>query len=150
MEIQRLTSSNIELVKKCDKLLIKFLDEESVYDDNFLKVEKTNSLLDDLDDENNILLVAKENDNVLGFLFGFIEKNKMSKEKIAHISFVYVETRYRKNKIASKLIDEFSLLVKKNRIELIEIKCYTNNEAANELYKKYGFDILWSNYRKRI
>ena len=150
MEIQRLTSSDNELIKQCDKLLIKLFKEEAVYDGNFLKVEKTNSLLCDLDYENNILLVVKENDNVLGFLFGFIEKNKMSREKIAHISFVYVETRYRKNKIASKLIDEFLLLVKKSRIELIEVKCYTNNEAANKLYKKYGFDILWSNYRKRI
>ena len=144
MEIQRLTSNDKELVKQCDKLLIKLFKEESVYDD------KLNTLICDLESKNNILLVAKENNNVLGFLFGFVKKNKMSKEAVANLSYIYVESNYRNNKIATKLIDEFLLLMKKNLVEVIEVKCYRNNEVANNLYKKYGFDVLYSSYRKRI
>ena len=150
MEIQRLTSNDKELVKQCDKLLIKLFKEESVYDDNYNVVEDLNSLICNLESENNILLVAKENDIVLGFLFGFVKKNKMSKEAVANLSYIYVESNYRNNKIATKLIDEFLLLMKKNLVEIIEVKCYKDNDAANNLYKKYGFDVLYSSYRKRI
>ena len=97
MEIQRLTSNDKELVKQCDKLLIKLFKEESVYDD------KLNTLICDLESKNNILLVAKENNNVLGFLFGFVKKNKMSKKAVANLSYIYVESNYRNNKIATKL-----------------------------------------------
>jgi len=150
MEIQKLTIEDKKLVEQCDKLLIKFLKEETVYDNNLAIIDNINSLSNDLINENNILLVAKENEKVLGFLFGFIDKNKKSVQEVAHLSFLYVETEYRNKKIATNLIDEFVLLIKNLGIEIIEVKCFKNNEIANKLYKKYGFDILWSNYRKRI
>ena len=40
--------------------------------------------------------------------------------------------------------------MKKSLVEIIEVKCYKDNDAANNLYKKYGFDVLYSSYRKRI
>ena len=150
MEIQKLTVDDKELIEQCDKLLIEFLNEEAIYDTNLTKSKNTNSLLVDIANQNNILLIAKENEEVLGFLFGYIEKNNKNIQEVAHLSFIYVKNKYRNNKIATKLIDEFISFIKKENIEIIEVKCYKNNEIANKLYIKYGFDILWSNYRKKI
>lgn len=150
MQIQRLNIDDKGLVKQCDKLMLKFLDGEAIYDENFLKRDKLNSFINDIDNENNILLVANQNETVLGFLYGYIEKANNNIQEVAHLGYIYVEKEYRNNKLATMLIDEFISQIKNKGIEFIEVKCFKNNEIANSLYTKYGFNVLWSNYRKRI
>ena len=150
MELQKLTIEDKKLVKQCDNMFLKFLDSEGKYDDNYLKREKVNTFFNDLSKENILLLVAKEQETVLGFLYGWIETKKDSKLPIAHMTFLYVNEEYRNKKIATSLIDEFLNLIKEMNVEIIEVKCYEENEAAKKLYKKYGFKPIWSNYRTRI
>ena len=126
-----------------------FLDSEGKYDDNYLKRENIPSFLGDLENENNILLCGIQS-GVVAFLYGYIEKKKGMQEEVGHITFIYVKEEYRKKKIATELIKEYMQILTKKNIQIIEVKSYVNNMAANRLYSKFGFDELWTNYRKRI
>lgn len=148
MNIQKLTFENKELVKECDKLFFKFLESEKKYDENYKDPEKINSFINDLLDENKILLIAIEKNNVLGFLYGFIENKENLKSPIGNICFLYVDNEYRNKKIATTLIDYFFNELKKMNIEIVEVKSFENNEAAKALYLKYDFKPVLIKYRK--
>lgn len=150
MEIRRINNADEGLVYQCDHLFVKFLDEESTYDVNPLKTKNFKSFLYDIADPKKILLIAEERGNVIAFLFGYIEENNKKVYKVAHISFLYVNDKYRNNGIATKLIDKFLLVVKKYKVEILEVKCFKNNKNASKLYKKYGFEALWMNYIRRL
>lgn len=148
MDIQKLTFENKELVEECDKLFLKFLESEKTYDANYKTKEKNNSFANDLLDENKILLVATENNNVLGFLYGFIENKTTFLKPVGNICFLYVDNGYRNRKIATNLIDNFFNELKKLNIEIVEVKAFENNEAAKAIYSKYDFKPFLINYRK--
>lgn len=150
MLVKRLGVKDIEQVKECDKLFVKFLDSEGIYDDNYLKREKLNSFLGDLDNENNVLLGVVDENKVIAFLYGYIENKKGAKDPVAHLTFIYVDEKYRKQNIATILITEYLEYLKAKSIQIVEVKSYVKNEAARALYTKFGFDTLWINYRKRI
>lgn len=150
MEIQRLTIQDTELIKQCDSMFREFLDSEGKYDENYLKRDELNSFAKDLNGENIILIVAKENDKALGFLYGYIESKKGKKLPVANLTFLYVNNEYRNKKIATNLIDAYLEQLKAMSITIVEVKTFENNTAARKLYAKYGFEILWSNYRKNI
>lgn len=150
MLVKRLGIDDVELVKQCDRLFVKFLDSEGIYDDNYQKREILNSFLKDLDSETNMLLATVENDKVLAFLYGYIENKKGMKEPVAHLTFIYVDENYRKQNIATNLINEYLGILKENNISIVEVKSYKENIAANKLYDKFGFNELWTNYRKII
>lgn len=145
---KRLGLEDKELVKQCDKLFLKFLDSEGKYDYNYQKRENINSFLGDLEDENNVLLTVIKNDKVVAFLYGYIESKKGMKEPVAHLTFIYVDNDYRKQNIATNLIEEYLRILKVNNIQIVEVKSYKDNSVANSLYNKFGFKELWTNYRK--
>ena len=150
MLVKRLGVKDKELVKQCDELFIKFLDSEGEYDYNYKKRTNLNSFLCDIEEESNMLLVAIKDDKVLAFLYGYIEIKKRMKEPVAHLAFIYVDEGYRKQNIATNLINEYIKILKEKSIPNIEVKSYKRNIAANRLYNKFGFDELWVNYRKRL
>lgn len=148
MDIQKLTFEDKELIEECDKLFLKFLESEKTYDENYKTKETVNSFINDLLDENKILLAATENNNVLGFLYGFIENKISFLKPVGNICFLYVDDGYRNRKIATNLIDNFLNELKKLNIEIVEVKAFENNDAAKAIYLKYDFKPLLINYRK--
>lgn len=150
MIIKRIREDDIECIKECDTLFLKFLDSEGRFDYNYLKRDSLNSFSTDVKDDNKILLASIENDKVVGFLFGYIEKRKDYKEYVANISFLYVDNEYRNKKIATSLINTYLKELEERQISILEVKTYEENTIAQKLYSKYGFDKLWSNYRKKI
>ena len=119
MNIQKLVIQDVKLVKQCDNMFVEFLDGEGKYDENYLKREQLNSFINDLNDSNNILFVAKQDETVIGFLYGYIEKRKGAKLPVAHLGFLYVNGEYRNRKVATKLIDTFIVYIKGLDIKII-------------------------------
>jgi len=150
MDIQRLAIQDTDLIKKCDSMFKEFLDSEGKYDENYLKREELNSFTKELNNNNIILMVAKENNEVIGFLYGYIEAKKGTKIPVANLTFLYVREEHRNKKVATNLIDAFFEQLKEMDIRIVEVKTFENNTAARKLYAKYGFNVLWSNYRKNI
>ena len=150
MDIKKLTIQDTELINQCDNMFKDFLDSEGKYDENYLKRENLNSFASDLNNINTILMVAKESNETIGFLYGYIDLKKGTKLPVANLSFLYVKSEHRNKKVATNLIDAFFEELKANNIKIVEVKSFENNIAAKKLYSKYGFDVLWSNYRKNI
>lgn len=150
MKVRRLTQVDKELVYKCDELFVSFCDDQEKYDYNYQKTENMNSFISDLESDEKFLLCIEQEKEVQGFLYGYIEKKKNMKEKIANLVFIYVKEEYREQNIGAKLINEYMNILKENNVDIIEVKAYENNNVAKNLYKKMGFNALWTNYRKRI
>ncbi len=145
-----LTQNDLEYVSQCDCLLADFFKSEANYDSNYLIQDKLKSLLNDLEDNNNILLAAIDETRVVGFLFAYINKLKTDILPVAHIAFVYVDTQHRKKGIATQLITTLFKQLEKRNIDIVEVKAFNDNIAATNLYEKFGFDVLWVNYRRKI
>lgn len=150
MKIKKIINSDKNLIKQCDKLFIDFLESESKYDDNYLQRKDIKSFMDDLNDKNNILYSAIEDEKVIGFLFGYIKKLKAEINPVAHLCFLYVDPKYRNKKIATNLINIFLKEIKSRNINNIDVKVYSNNREALKLYKNLGFDPFLENLRKEV
>ena len=133
MKIKKIIKSDKNLVEQCDKLFIDFLKSESKYDDNYLERKQLKSFLDDLNDENNILYSAIEDEIVVGFLFGYINKLKSEINPVAHLCFLYVDLKYRNKKIVTNMINVFLKEIKLRDIKNIDVKVYSNNIEALKL-----------------
>ena len=83
-------------------------------------------------------------------MFAYINKLKTDILPVAHIAFVYVDTQHRKKGIATQLITTLFKQLEKRNIDIVEVKAFNDNIAATNLYEKFGFDVLWVNYRRKI
>ncbi len=60
----------------------------------------------------------------------------------AELDYIYVYSEFRKNGIASKLME---FMIKEcNSVKNITLEVNVNNESATKLYKKFNFDIVAS------
>ncbi len=81
------------------------------------------------------IYVYEENNEIQGF----IDYNNLM--DIIDLNYIYVLEKYRKNKIATKLL---GVMLKENLPITLEVN--VNNESAINLYKKNNFEII--NIRK--
>ena len=79
---------------------------------------------------------------------GFINYSIMYER--AEINYIYVDKEYRKNDIASKLINYMFDDCTKKRCNNITLEVSDKNQAGINLYKKYGFEekAIRKNYYK--
>jgi N-acetylglutamate synthase-like GNAT family acetyltransferase len=82
--------------------------------------------------------IVEENDQLIGFLVGFLSQTK-SKE--AYIHFVGVHPNYRKHGIGRTLYETFFKKVKIHGIE--KVRCVTSpvNKSSIAYHMKLGFDM---------
>ena len=101
---------NIEEAKICDDLLTELVMFERKYDDNVKETYVVNNYYTEIFNKDyNALICAKNNDDIVGFIYGFLkyEKGSFVKENVGFIDALYVKDEYRKQGIASHLIEEF-------------------------------------------
>lgn len=88
-----------------------------------------------LSEEYNKIYVAQENDEIIGFLMAIVLYEN------CEILNIVVEEKYRKQKVASSLLDtlisEFA-----DTVSIITLEVAIDNESAIGLYKKFGFEII--------
>lgn len=78
-------------------------------------------------------LVAKVDNNIIGFAGTWIILDE------AHITNIAVHPNYRKQGIASKLLEELINYCKNKNCTAFTLEVRSSNIAAQNLYKKYGF-----------
>lgn len=90
---------------------------------------------------NNYVFVAKLNNDVIGYLSGYIgNKNDTECNNIASIDNLYIQDSYRNLGIATKLINMFrDVCTNKKNISNIRIESNFNNQYLGEFYIKNGF-----------
>ena len=91
-----------------------------------------------LSSQNQILLLAEEDNQVIGYLAGSFYKKDY---KHGHIDDLFVSKKYRRNGIASELIKKFVKILKDMKIKTLCLDVSPKNKTAYRLYKKLGFGL---------
>lgn len=94
------------------------------------------------------LFFAEDKGKIIGFIHGEIEKNTSGKK--ADIESIHVIKEYRKNGIASKLINNFIRIAKSKKCNYLTLKVNKKNTNAIKLYNKFGFEITNYVMRKEL
>ena len=87
----------------------------------------------------NIILVAEEDEKIVGFIDFMVTFNSATIVQIA------VVPEYRKQKIATNLLNEMEKCFPKDLDDVVEnvtLEVRKSNEAAINLYKKDGYEII--------
>lgn len=143
--IQYKIVDNIEEAKICDDLLTELIMSERKYDDNVKESFRVNNYYTEIYNKDyNVLICAKNNDIIVGFIYGFLKEQagQLLYENVGLIDALYVRDNYRKQGIATNLINEFYKWCDLKDIKYIEIGSFVENKDAYKLYKKLGFEVV--------
>lgn len=115
--------------------------------EDFEKIEK--SLLSDFDDfwspnllkselmsENRIYLVAKENEEIVGFAGGMLNFPEME------IMNIVIKKTERRKGIGKILLEKLIEIANDRQVETIFLEVNEKNESARKLYEKVGFEEM--------
>ena len=118
-------------------------DERKNYDSNINENYKVQEFYEKLiDNEDKIILVARDNDIILGYVYGFIQDNgNLFNNKIAQLDALFVKEQYRGNGIARSLMKEFINWAEEKGVAYIELSVCKDNTNAISLYEEEGFSI---------
>ena len=95
-----------------------------------------------IDNDNKIILVARDNDIILGYIYGFIQDNgNLFNNKIAKLDALFVKEQYRGNGIARSLMKEFINWAGEKEVVYVELSVCKDNTNAINLYENEGFSI---------
>ncbi len=102
-------------------------------------------------DEKSILLVAVEDNQVVGFIHGEVRENPMlSNSPLGVMMELYVHPSYRRRGVAAKLVEAAENELKKIGAKAIAAEFPYLNEIAVSFYDKLGFRPLTAIYVKEL
>ena len=145
--------AKLEDAKEIDRMLTSLIqDERENYDKNINENYKVHNFYEKyIDNKNNCILFAKANNEILGYVYGFIQNNgQVFNTKIAQLDAIFVKKEYRGNGIAQSLIQELTKWAKEQGATYIELSVCQENEKARKLYKNNGFEDKKLILRKKI
>lgn len=133
--------ATFEEAKLINGFLTRLIRDEKQYDKNINEKCVVTSLYENLiKNKNNCLLVAKNDMNIIGYLYGFIIDNGDAYVlKVAQLDAMFVDEENREKAIGSHLIENFKKWAKQKGVSNIELKVCADNKKAIDLYKKQGF-----------
>ena len=124
----------------CDELLTRLIQTERQWEPN---LDETFTVCDNyehrMSEEGTLLLVAEENDEIVGFLFGFLSPSPVLKRPTALLDALFVCEEHRSKGIGKALALRFREWVKEQGVYAIELKVMSQNTAALRLYESLGF-----------
>ena len=154
MRIRNATLDDFEALKRF-KILSK--KEEMKYSETLKPLEHTKEkyldyLKTDLTRQWRAIFVAAEDDKIIGMVLGkrynTISISKYKKK--GYISNLYVDKEYRKKGIGGKLILHTLKWLKKQGVPHITVEVHIKNSAAQNLYRKLGFNDYTIKLTKNI
>lgn len=96
----------------------------------------TNTLKEELENANSTYIVAKINQEIVGFAGIWKSVDDV------HITDIVVKKNYRQKGIGSSLLQELISLTKKLNYKELTLEVNAKNDPAKKLYFKYGFKEL--------
>lgn len=127
----------------CDELLNKLILSDKRFDDNINENFKVNDWYVKLyDKEDKIILIVKEDEKIVGYLYGYLSYDVTVINKVGFIDALYIEESSRNKGYATQLIKEFKDYCKNNNVSRLYINTYLKNIDALNLYKKEGFETI--------
>lgn len=124
----------------CDQLLTRLIQTERRWEPNLNEsFIATNNYEHRMAENGTLLLVAEENSEIVGFLFGFLDPSPVLKRPTALLDALFVCEEHRSKGIGKALALRFREWAKEQGVYAIELKVMSQNTAALRLYESLGF-----------
>jgi len=128
--IERLTSKFVTELKKHD-----FFKDNDVLNHSFkYRILQGIKLIPQ---RTRFVVYHKEDKVAIGFLC--LEKNS---DLLYSIKYIYVDPKYRKMGIGTKLLNHATMIAKENGAKKVNLNVYINQTKTRELYEKQGFNEI--------
>lgn len=125
---------------------------DGTLDKNWQESDKYKKFFSKYFKTNNFLLVAYDNENMIGYVSGSIRKSEEYRKPfiIAEMENLMVLPNYQKQKIGSTLLQEFTKWAKSKNAKRINISVFAKNTKALEFYRKLGYADYGINLEREI
>lgn len=138
MEIRKAKYDDTKTLNHFLTLLIR---DEKKYDagidENFVVTDMYENYIED---ETKLLIVAVENDTIIGYLYGNIEDiDSTYKYVVATLDALYVLENYRGQGVAKTLISHFKKWAMLKNAKRLKVNVWSKNIKAKNLYEQLGF-----------
>lgn len=101
--------------------------------------------------ENEIVYIALDKNNVVGYLAGSINiQGSYVTKSLAEVDNMFVLEDYRKYGIGTKLINKFKEYCLQNEIEELKVTASAKNINAINFYKKNGFNEFETTLKQKL
>lgn len=136
--------AKIEDCKKLDYFLTLLVRDEKQYDDSidefFAVINYYENFVNDLD---KCLLVATNNDEIVGYIYGYKQEKDPTSYKTEYLlDALYVMDNYRNQGIGTALINEFKTWCLENNGTDINVNVCSKNKDAKNLYQSNKFEVI--------
>ena len=151
----KIRSAEIDDCDAITSLYKQLYDTEKAFDDNLINEyilddKQLKSIRKKIKSRKEIFLVAEMDQKIVGVIDGYIIDSIHYKEKVSFLEHLCVDKKYRKKRIATELIQEFSNKTKEKGATYIKLYAFENNSNAIKLYNKLGFVESTILYNKKI
>ena len=151
----KIRSAKIDDCDAITSLYKQLYDTEKVFDDNLINEyiiddKQLKSIRKKIKSRKEIFLVAEMEQKIVGVIDGYIIDSIHYKEKVSFLEHLCVDKKYRKKRIATELIQEFSNKSKEKGATYIKLYAFEKNSNAIKLYNKLGFVESTILYNKKI
>ncbi len=109
----------------------------------------TKSLKENICSSDSCILIAEENNKIIGYLLAFkIDRLEMFRvKKAGSIVDIFIDENNRRMGLGDKLVDEIFKWFKESNIHFVEITVETSNEKAINFWNRKGFkDVAIEKY----
>lgn len=144
MKIRKATIKDLKKIQKLNYKLFQFEKEFSKsYDFDWpYSKDGTKYFKKRLTKDNGIVLVAQENNKIIGYICGYVTSLSYRKPaQIAEIDNMYILKNYRRAGIGTKLVKEFEKRAKEKGAKRIKVGAIYKNKLGKNFYLRHGFKI---------
>ena len=156
MEITKATINDVQLIaefgRRLNKLHFEFDPQYYIFDEKNFAYSFGDWLRNQLAIPSSIILVAKENNEVIGFLSGFVKYlfPWFNIKRVGHISFMFIDERYRRKGVGKQLINYAKDWFKEQGLAYIELYVNERNAQGLTFWKSMVFADFQKFLRMRI
>jgi ribosomal protein S18 acetylase RimI-like enzyme len=93
------------------------------------------------------LIVAEEDGNIVGFVFGYPRDvpeevlQNWNATKAGQVELIVVDPRYRQRNLGETLLTGLLEVFRSSDVDVVLLHCPVEAEAARHMYDKLGFDV---------
>lgn len=143
MNIRKAKSEDLDPILNLNKALfdyeMQFSDQYNL-DWTYSETGK-NYFRDRIQSESAIVLVAEENETIIGYIVCYINKYSFRRvNPIAELENMFIDEKYRREGVGKILIQEVKEEAKKKGVKRLKVEALAKNNKALKFYESQGFE----------
>ncbi|MFA6427668.1 MAG: GNAT family N-acetyltransferase [Candidatus Magasanikbacteria bacterium] len=146
----------IQCVEDFQKYLMGIDDSNMLYCPKGYGLKYVNNMIKELKRSTGVIFVAIDGKGIIGYCAGAINITRTAEAiglrpaKAGRVVDLYVDARYRKQKIGLKLMNMMNKYFKQLKCKTMYVEVFAPNSIAREFYREYGFEEISIDLKKKI